>query len=208
MAALTQAQKLDQLLEQSRAVAASFQALVLQATTDNPPPRKISTKDAYGNQVEFEPDMVFLMVELRKPVKGVPNTYTPATRCLIDRATEGRILTIDLDGRPADVRRQIGGRAPVENVILETPVTITTASSVAEVNAAIAAMGGTVTDGAGAVWTLGPNGETLRNGADFGGRGTQYALLAGKVYVLGLNDRWWEAAADHWVEIGDLPTGD
>lgn len=63
-----------------------------------------------------------------------------------------------------------------------------------------------VVDAEGAAWTFGPNKETLRNGIAIPyGYGTEYRLLAGRLYVLGTDANWyvWSGgAAGTWGLVG------
>lgn len=64
-----------------------------------------------------------------------------------------------------------------------------------------------VTDSTGAVWTLGPGKEVLRNGRDVsGGKGTELKYVAKTVYVHGTNNppTWW-TWKDKWINVGDEP---
>lgn len=177
--------------------------------------RKISTTDAYGNPIEFEPDLVFLMIGLKKPVPNKPNTYTPVTRLFLNRiGANGGPITFDLDGLPADVRRQIGGPVP-DDMSMEAPAEISrvthTDLPVTDTDTVITSKGSTVTEANGAVWTIAANNgnKTLRNGEWFGGgQGVEYAIVNGVVYVLGTdnNGTWYRATATEWISVGALPT--
>lgn len=61
---------------------------------------------------------------------------------------------------------------------------------------------GSVTDAQGGVWTFGPACETLRNGVWMGepwGKGTQYLLVDGFVYVLGTDGAWYK-----WIGLWEF----
>lgn len=58
-----------------------------------------------------------------------------------------------------------------------------------------------ITDSSGNVWTFGPNKETLKNGANAGGGlGTMYKWSGGFVYVLGLDNNWWQWSGTKWLK--------
>lgn len=60
--------------------------------------------------------------------------------------------------------------------------------------------GPTITDRDGAVWTLGPNQETQRNGVQVGGgKGSVYKYVSQVVYTLGTDNRWYRWAATNWT---------
>jgi hypothetical protein len=60
-----------------------------------------------------------------------------------------------------------------------------------------------VIDGTGAVWTLGPGGETLRNG-DHAAGGYAVSLLwsGGTLYARAFDDLWWQWAGSGWTVYG------
>jgi hypothetical protein len=65
----------------------------------------------------------------------------------------------------------------------------------------------TITDATGRVWTLGPNGETLRDGIHVGGGlGSIYKYLAGNVFVMGAGEtRWYVFDVSAWKLVGTEP---
>ena len=58
--------------------------------------------------------------------------------------------------------------------------------------------GPTVTDSEGAVWTLGPDNRTLRNGKDVGGAGKKYLYWQKTVYLQGMSDGWFKWTGIEW----------
>lgn len=66
----------------------------------------------------------------------------------------------------------------------------------------------TVIDSQGATWTLGPEKQTLRDGAQVGnGAGSIYKYQNSVVHVLGTNDRWYRWTGTSWSEIGAQEPG-
>jgi hypothetical protein len=66
----------------------------------------------------------------------------------------------------------------------------------------------TITDNTGAVWTLGPNHETLRDNVHMGnGYGLIYKWLDSTVYVLGTNNAWYRWTGLSWAGYGDTEPG-
>lgn len=195
-----------QLATKIDSLATAFQALVLQATTDNPPPRKVLVADVNNRQQLIEPERIFHMAEFRWTVPLVPNSTIPATICLFNAAHDGKLVQTILPGMPAAVASQLG--LSCQAIQLAAPTVVTEAASAADASTAIAAIDGLrETDANGDVWTLSPAGETLKNGVSFaGGRGSKYALVAGTIYVLGLDNQWWAVAGDGWRSVGTLPT--
>lgn len=68
---------------------------------------------------------------------------------------------------------------------------------------------GELVDGEGAVWTFGPQGQTLRNGIQAGGGlGLEYRICNGSVYVVGINFIWHQytgGANGTWVPFLNPP---
>lgn len=53
-------------------------------------------------------------------------------------------------------------------------------------------------------WTFGGQGETLRDGANVGGIGSQYRCNQGAVYVLGTDKQWWRFNGVNWSVVGPI----
>lgn len=173
--------------------------------------RRIRTIDTNRNAVEFSVDDVWLMCALKKTLPDDPTRYIPVTRLIFRYTNAGNLITIDLDGQVEDVRRQIGGQVP-DIVEMETPAKVmlrVAATQPAEI-IAISSRGLTVTDANHDVWTIGENGQTMRNGVWVGGgSGSEYALLLGAAYVLGGDGTWWHLNIDEagWTSVGPDLTG-
>lgn len=61
----------------------------------------------------------------------------------------------------------------------------------------------TIVDLAGNVWTLGTAGQVLQNGVRMGNRrGQLYKYLSSIVYVLGINNNWYEWSGSNWIRLG------
>ena len=103
MATVTTAQlaaKIDSLI-------AAFQALVLQATTDQPLPRKVKVLDVRKRGQILEPARIFYMAAME--AKGdQPNTVFDATVCIFNAADDGKLLRCILPGTPQAVALQLG----------------------------------------------------------------------------------------------------
>jgi hypothetical protein len=60
-----------------------------------------------------------------------------------------------------------------------------------------------VTDGEGAVWSIGGSQAILRNGSlAAAGYGTKIFWTSGNIYVLGLNNTWWKWLGAGWTDVG------
>lgn len=85
----------------------AFQALILQATTDNPPPRKVRVLDIKKREQILEPGRVIYMAAVE--AKGdQPNTVFDATICLFNAADDGKLLRCILPGTPQAIALQLG----------------------------------------------------------------------------------------------------
>jgi hypothetical protein len=62
-----------------------------------------------------------------------------------------------------------------------------------------------LTDPTGAVWTIGPADQLIRNGQDTAGLGTQLRVVAGEVYALGIDGAWWLWSGTGWTPYGPEP---
>lgn len=181
----------------------------VQTPVAEPPPfpRRIRTLDTNRNMVEFAVSDIWLMCALKKTVPDDPTRYTDVTRLIFRYTNAGNLVTIDLDGTPDVVRQTIGGLVPdtVEMPPVIKKMLRVPATPIPEPGGiiAISQRGPTVTDANGDVWTLRPDGGTLKNGVYNGGTGTEYALLQGKAYVLGVDDTWWYLNdANQWISVG------
>jgi hypothetical protein len=68
--------------------------------------------------------------------------------------------------------------------------------------------GTTITDSTGGVWTFDAKNQALRDSKPMaGGLGTLYKWFSGAVYVLGLDNRWWQwiGTTTTWRKVGDEP---
>lgn len=65
--------------------------------------------------------------------------------------------------------------------------------------------GARIVDATGVEWTFGPNGRTLRNGADAGGNGRIYLCWGGKAYVQAFTNNWYLWSGS-WVDVGADPS--
>jgi hypothetical protein len=119
----------------------AFQALVLQATRDNPLPRKVRVADVNNRQQVIEPERIFHMAEFKWMVPLVPNSTIAATICLFNAAHDGKLVQVILPGTPESIASQLGISS--EMVELAAPTVVTEAPTVAAANAAIAAIGDT-----------------------------------------------------------------
>ena len=66
-----------------------------------------------------------------------------------------------------------------------------------------------IIDNGGAVWAIGSNMVILRNGAPVAnGSGSRILWMNGVIYVLGLDDNWWQWTGLGWANLGSSrPTG-
>ncbi len=179
------------------------------ASADLPAPRRVRVKDVNGREQVISPLMVFHLAEDRMPAR-TPGYELPVTVLLYAASSGGNLVRVVLPGLPGAVATQLD--IPFEQVELVPPAMMAKVGSVADANAAIAAIsakGSSVTDGNGNRWTIGPDGGTLKNGADFAqGFGSEYAIVRGVVHVLGTDNRWYAVDGEGWALIGaDLPTG-
>lgn len=66
--------------------------------------------------------------------------------------------------------------------------------------------GATITDTTGAVWSIGPNNGTMKDGVVQGsGCGTEYVLSGGVVYTRGCDSAWWKWDGAAWSLFGQAP---
>lgn len=60
----------------------------------------------------------------------------------------------------------------------------------------------------GALWSFGPNQETLRDGVRFAnGSGTEYLIYENSLYVLGTDNRWYKKLTSSWQLYGTTKPG-
>jgi hypothetical protein len=65
-----------------------------------------------------------------------------------------------------------------------------------------------VVDSQGAVWTIGPGDEVLRNGVDTGGEGLDILFYQGTIYLFGTDGNWYQWNDGWWQFLGPVhPAG-
>lgn len=124
-----------------------------------------------------------------------PGNYFPGT------SDEAKTL-LGTDGTPVGARTGVVPAPTPTPIPTPTPTPTPTPQPVSPVPKPPSPDGtkaNTIVDSSGGEWTLGPNGQTLRNGIHMGsGTGSIYKYLGGVVYVLG-NDAWYRWADTFWT---------
>lgn len=65
-----------------------------------------------------------------------------------------------------------------------------------------------VVDSQGAVWTIGAQKQTLKNGSQMGGgQGTIYKIADKTVHVLGMDSNWYKWSGSSWSSVGPTEPG-
>jgi len=136
---------------------------------------------------------------------GLPVSFAAAGQCTVS----GNTVTITAAGSCTISASQAGDSN--YNAALDVPQTF----SIAATSGGGASLDGTtvppasqIVDNTGAVWTIGSGQAILRNGVQAaGGLGSKILWQSAVIYVLGVDDNWWQWTGSGWIVYGPTQPG-